>query len=312
MMKIMKKTHKILILIPYFGHWPEWFPLFFETIKANSKIDFHFFTDCKTENINAKNVSYDKISFEDYVRFAQKSIPTPINIPNPYKICDLRPLFGLIHENIIKDYDYYGWMDIDIILGDILSFYTIDILNSYNVYSTHSDRISGHFALFKNNRKNKYIFQKIYKWKEALNNPNFVGIDEHGITNAYTEIMFDKIRDKFKIDLANPVSRWYKKFKARKMYLVEQYTTPFLPKPWLDGSINSEQPSIWTYRNGVIRNNRDDRNFMYLHFMNYKSSKWRHDGTKAPWEDKVSIYHIQPQDISAGIQIDLKGINRII
>jgi hypothetical protein len=308
----MRPMPKIILLIPYFGKWPEWFHLFFETMKANSAVNFHFFTDCETEFFSASNVHFEKMSFDDYVKHAQEQIPTPINIQNPYKICDLRPLFGKIHSSAIKGYDFFGWMDIDLLLGDLLAFCTPDILNSYDVFSTHSDRISGHFALFRNNAKNKKIYKRIYQWEEALNNPEFVGIDEYGITNAYTEIFVDKVRDKYKIDLSNPLSNWFKRQKAKKMYMREQYTTPFLPKSWLDGTLNSDQPSNWTYIDGEISNDRDDRNFMYLHFMNFKNSQWRHDGTKAPWEDKGKICFAQAHDLKAGIRIDLNGIHPLV
>tara|TARA_R110000737_G_C14622045_1_gene493504 strand:- start:2103 stop:3026 length:924 start_codon:yes stop_codon:yes gene_type:complete len=304
--------NKIILLIPYFGKWPEWFHLFFETMRRNEKIDFHFFTDCETQSYSASNVHFEMMNFDEYVKHAQGQISSPINIQNPYKICDLRPLFGKIHSRTVEGYDFFGWMDIDLLLGDISAFLTPEILNSYDVFSTHADRISGHFALFRNNLKNKEVYKRIYQWEEALNNPEFVGIDEYGITNAYTQTFLDKIRDKFKIDLSNSLSNWYKRQKAKKMHMVEQYTTPFLPKPWLDGSVNSEQPSNWTYIDGEITNNRDDRNFMYLHFMNFKNSQWRHDGTKAPWEGKDKICSAQAKDLKTGVRIDLSGIHPLI
>ena len=94
------------------------------------------------------------------------------------------------------------------------------------------------------------------------------------------------------------------------MYLVEQYTTPFTPIPWTDGSINSSQPDIWYYRNGEIANSRDgDRRFIYLHFMNFKSSLWRHDGTKAPWEGLKQISCASVSDMFGnGMIINRSGI----
>jgi len=292
----MKNINNIILLIPYFGKFPEWYPLFFESLKRNPKLDFVFFTDCETDSFSAPNVYFKKMSFGTYVENAQAIIPSPINIQNAYKICDLRPLFGLIHAKEIENYAYYGWMDIDLLLGDVLSFYTPEILENHTVFSTHTDRISGHFALFANNEENRTKFKKIYHWEKALNNPKFVGIDELGISRAYTDTLFDKIKDKYKIDLKNPISRWFKRKKISKMYMVEQFTTPFLPKPWTDGSLNDDQPSNWIYQDGTIRNDRDDRKFMYLHFMNFKSSKWRHDDIAAPWEEKSQVCYADAED----------------
>lgn len=37
---------RIVILIPYFGRWPDWFPLYLESCRANPSVDSIFFTDC--------------------------------------------------------------------------------------------------------------------------------------------------------------------------------------------------------------------------------------------------------------------------
>jgi uncharacterized protein YfaT (DUF1175 family) len=233
-----------------------------------------------------------------------------LNVPNPYKICDLRPFFGIIHEENIKGYDFFGWTDVDILFGDIRRFYTDDIIEKHEVLSSHHVRLAGHFALLRNSKKYKQIGYKIYKWKNALQNPEFVGIDEHGMTNALTMTIFDKIAEKFGFSKNNVVLNWFRKLKTRKFYFVEQYTTPFTLIPWIDGTVNSYQPNEWFYNQGSITNSRDgDRKFMYLHFMNFKSSKWRHDGTNAPWDVKENTYLISSEDFKKRITISTKGIH---
>lgn len=305
----MNKKFSIIILIPYFGKWPEWIDLFFETVKRNDSIDFLIYTDCPVEDFQFPNVTFKSCSFEAYVKKANQYLDFDFNPPNAYKLCDLRPLFGLIHKEDFKSYDFYGWCDIDLFFGDIRSFYTDDLLNQYDVFSTHADRISGHFALFRNNARNRNMYQKIYRWKEALQKPKFVGIDEHGITNAYQMTVFDKANEKFSWQLDNSITRFFSRQRTKMLYMKEQYTTPFLPKPWLDGTLNSAQPSTWHYTDGKITNSRDnDRSFLYLHFMNFKSSQWRHDGTKAPWEGKERICFASVEDMKTGIVINEKGI----
>jgi hypothetical protein len=300
---------KIILLIPYFGKFPEWSDLFFETLKANATIDFYFFTDCEIEKYQSENIKYQKISFEDYIALVNKKGHVKFKPQNAYKICDLRPLFGYIHEDIFKDYDFYGWTDMDILFGDIRTFYTDEILSTYDVLSTHSIRLSGHLSLFKNNLKNRMMFRKIYKWEEALLKNEFVGIDEHGLTNAYLLTFFDKLNQKFKLNIENVLSRYFAKLKRKKIFFKEQYTTPFTQIPWIDGSLNSNQPDTWYYINGEVTNNRDgSRTFIYLHFMNFKNSLWRHDGTKAPWEGLSKIYFVDNSDFENGIVINSKGI----
>ncbi|MFK7785502.1 MAG: hypothetical protein AB8B56_10315, partial [Crocinitomicaceae bacterium] len=80
----------------------------------------------------------------------------------------------------------------------------------------------------------------------------------------------------------------------------------FTPLPWLDGSVNSDQPDEWYYSQGEVSNNRDQgRKFMYLHFMNFKSNLWRKDGSTAPWEGLKSVYHVE--NLEKEIIIDKTG-----
>jgi hypothetical protein len=299
----------IIVFIPYFGKWPEWIDLFFHSVKRNETIDFLIYTDCETKKFDFPNVRFRKIDLPTYIAEVNDKLNIGFNPPNAYKVCDLRPLFGHIHEKEFAGYDFYGWCDVDLIFGNIRKFYSDEVLKKYDVLSTHSDRISGHFALFRNNRKNRHVYQSIYKWREALDEPRFKGIDENGISRAYTETIFDKINDKFKLKISNNLTRWLKKQRLRKLYFKEQYTTPFIPKPWLDGSLNSDQPVTWFYEHGNLYNTRDgERSFIYLHFMNFKSSQWRHDGTKAPWEGMEKIYFLDDDNLNDYITISEKGI----
>ena len=200
----------------------------------------------------------------------------------------------------------------DILFGDIRSFYTDEILAKHNVLSTHAHTISGHMALFRNNKKNREMYKKIYNWKEALLNPEFVGIDEHGITNAYLYTFWDKVKFRFGFKIPAKINSLLIKMRKKKMYMVEQFTTPFLPRPWLDGTTNSNQPSTWYYKDGEITNSRDgDRKFIYLHLMNFKSSTWRHDGTPAPWTGLDDFVQATPEDMAKGIKIDENGISKL-
>ncbi len=306
------RNPKIILLIPYFGKFPEWAPLFFETVRRNDSIDFKFYTDCDTSSYkHISNLSFQKMSFEDYISLARNTTNIDFSPANAYKICDLRPLFPVVHNQDIKAYDFYGWTDMDILFGDIRSFYTADLLHRYDVLSTHSVRVSGHLALFRNTKTNRELYKNIYNWRRHVAHPYFVGIDEHGVTNALTMTFFDKLNEKMNWSIDNFFTRWLKKWKTKRLYLVEQFTTPFIVEPWLDGSINSQQPNEWYYRDGVITNARDgSRNFIYLHFMNFKSSTYRHDGTKAPWEGQSSICSATVEDMLEGITINDQGIHK--
>jgi len=60
-------NHSIAVVIPYFGQWDEWAPLFFETVRRNATIQFLAFTDCDMAGLGAPNLCVSPMSFAEYV-----------------------------------------------------------------------------------------------------------------------------------------------------------------------------------------------------------------------------------------------------
>jgi hypothetical protein len=42
-----------------------------------------------------------------------------LNLSNPYKLCDYKPLYARIFSELVAPYDYWGWGDLDVLYGDI-------------------------------------------------------------------------------------------------------------------------------------------------------------------------------------------------
>jgi len=293
----------IAIICFYFGKFPEWFDLYFESLRRNPTIDFIFYTDCDFEEYTSENVFFNKISYEEYVQLIIKNTGVHFTPANSYKLCDFRPLLATIHFEAIKGYDFYGYADLDLIFGDIRSFYTPEILDTYDVISTHEITLSDHCILFRNTELNRNMYQKIGGWKEKLEASYCVGIGEENLFNAYSKYIKEQ-NGRWK-----GIYKYLNRFFGLKIYLKEQYTTPFTPIPWTDGTVYGQQPDIWYYKNGRITNDRDgERNFIYLHFMNFKSSKYRHDGSTAPWENELAICFAKVEDMKNGIVINSQGI----
>jgi hypothetical protein len=289
---IKKSKFSIVLVIPYFGKWPEWIDIFFDSCTRNTTIDFIFYTDCEIKSGFSKNLKFISTSFLDYCDFVSNKLNIQFTPPSAYKICDLKPFYGFLHEDILKDYNFYGFGDLDLFFGNIRSFYTDDILNKYDVISTHDDRIAGHLTLFRNNEENRTKVFKVKKWSQMLQNTKMMTVTENHLTRVYFpifkfNILVKKIlrriigREKV-IYLNNEINKLYKKTMLhhnRKLYFKEQYTTPLTYIYWIDGSLHDEQPAEWYYHNGEVTNNRDlGKKFIYIHLMNFKSGKYRKDG----------------------------------
>jgi hypothetical protein len=151
---------KILLIIPYFGKWPDWYEYFIQSCGENSSISWLLYSDCKELEHYPANVNYVHGTISDFNQLASKKLNLNINIQNPYKICDLRPAFGKIFEDFLDYSDFWGYSDLDLIYGNIENFLTDQILQSFDIISSREEYLPGHFTLFRNMEKINRLYQK--------------------------------------------------------------------------------------------------------------------------------------------------------
>ena len=75
-------NQELIILILYFGKWPEWINLFIESCKWNPEVRWLFYTDCGAAENKAENVGYVHLSFDDYKALARERLGSQIR-PSP-------------------------------------------------------------------------------------------------------------------------------------------------------------------------------------------------------------------------------------
>ncbi len=160
--------NKIAIIIPYFGKYPEWIDVFFYSCGMNKTIDFYFFTDCEVPENYENNMYFHSFSFADYCKMVSEKLHVYFQPKSAYKLCDLKVFYGKIHEDILMDYDFWGFGDIDVVWGDIQKFYTDELLTKYDVFSTHADRLSGHLSMFRNMEYYRNLCFRIKDWQLKL------------------------------------------------------------------------------------------------------------------------------------------------
>lgn len=138
----------ICLIIPYFGKLPAWMPLFVKSCLSNPTVDFLIITDDYTfSDPDAQNIKVVRMAFSQMQELLKSKLGKNARLPRPYKLCDYRPCFGVIFDQYLSSYEYWGHCDIDTILGDIRG--TVDKLDykKYDRLFTH-----GHFVLYKNVR----------------------------------------------------------------------------------------------------------------------------------------------------------------
>src|SRR5687767_2162652 len=114
--------YKIAVLICYMGDLPWYFKYFLHSCEYNFSIDFFIFNDTDYKDKHPANVFFFKTSLPEITEKASKEIGYEVNIETPYKICEYKPVYGLIFADYIKEYDFWAQSDIDVIYGNIRAF----------------------------------------------------------------------------------------------------------------------------------------------------------------------------------------------
>jgi len=186
----MKNQKKIAILITYYGSFPWYITYFFHSCKYNPSIDFFIITDIKKPPYLSDNIKFINISLHQISEIAKSKLGFSVNIKSPYKLCDFKPAYGFLFNDIIKKYDFWGHGDLDVIYGNIRNFMTDEILSTYDVITITADYISGAFTLFKNSKKSNELFMHSKDYKKVFKDSKHFCFDE---TNGIFLPFFDGV-----------------------------------------------------------------------------------------------------------------------
>lgn len=298
---MQNQLKKIIFLMPYFGRWPEWFEFYLESCRWNPTIDWLFFTDCPVPENAPANVGFIHLSFQDYQQLVSDRLGISLKTDSTYAICNLRPAFGLIHQEYLKGYDYFGFGDIDVIYGNLRAFYTDPVL-CHNTLSTHRDRVSGHLFLIRNDEQWVNAFRKIPHWQHLMSQPINVPMDE----GYFTKLLRGRRR------LPEPLRRLWgvvDPYKRNHLFQ-ERFSTVLSDRPWADGTYN--YPEKWFWHQGRLTVETGEE-LMYLHFMNWKSSQYlrKRYGERAAWESLPRLVDPSLTNLSQGFCISAQGFTPI-
>jgi hypothetical protein len=245
------------------------------------------------------------MKWEDYIGFVRRKLNIDFKPSSPYKVNDLKPAFGYLYNDKIKDFDFYGYGDIDVIYGNLRKFFSDDVLQ-HNVISSHSWCISGHFALFKNEEVLRNAFRRVRNWKLFLENAEPQRFDEDIFSAVFRYPAWLPYWLRVSYDWL-----WSKSKPLRtKQYFREQFSTPLTPSKWRDGSFH--HPDAWFWKNGSLTNSKDGAvEFLYLHFMNYTSARYMNPiyGDKPIWQSISPLVHFDTVNSLNGIRIDKYGFH---
>ncbi len=157
--------NRFAIVLPYFGKFKPSVSLFLESCNRNDDVDFLFFTDCEIPDgiVIKKHVFWYRTTLKEIRELAEEKLQEKVALERAYKLCDLRAFYGLIFQDYLRGYEYWGYGDMDVVYGRITR--NLDMI-PYSDY----DKISwtGHLSLIRNTEKcNSIAFSEVADTKDA-------------------------------------------------------------------------------------------------------------------------------------------------
>lgn len=245
--------NKIAFIVPYFGKFPSNFQLWLNSCAWNPSFEWLIFTDDKREYSYPKNVKVTYLEFSQLVFLIQNHFDFTIDLPTPYKLCDFRPAYGEIFADCLKDYDFWGYCDIDLVWGDLKKW-----INDITLAGI--DRVSewGHCCLFRNEKK----INSLYK-NDIVGRVNY-----KAVFSSACNYLFDEEGGGQQIFKDNEVSTLqiplFDVAANVKRFTPTCASTVFVPKDCFDIVVKVDKGKVLLC--GLTKGEYIEREFAYAHF----------------------------------------------
>lgn len=157
---------RIKLLTPWIGDLPDWLPLFRERMSQNTLVDHEVIALHTPTALSA---------------VAELVSGVPCRKATPYATCDYRPLFGKMFVDKIRDYQWWGWCDLDICVGDLDGLLE-PMLDCYDIISGDPKVVAGPFTILRNTQETRTLYERSH-YALVLADPAYRNYDESGFND---------------------------------------------------------------------------------------------------------------------------------
>jgi len=165
----------------FFDRWPRWANLFLDSCRYNPTVDFFLLTSCSPPRPRLpSNVKVVELDLPQFQALASERLGIAVNFAQPFKVIDFKPALGEIFESDVKDYDFWGYCDVDLVFGDIRTFLSDELLMEYDIVCTRVEFITGHFTLFRNVEELRRLYARSRDYQKVFGSAEIFNFDECG------------------------------------------------------------------------------------------------------------------------------------
>lgn len=166
-----------LLLLPYFGTFGPWFPLFLHSVANQHTLDVLLLSDSEPPELPA-NVRRIEMTLDELRELANTKLATAVRLHRLRNICDLKPAYGLIFGEFTHGYEYWAFGDEDVLYGDVDGILGPHLDGTTDLVIPGTDGKSGHLTLLRNHPRANELAMSDPTYTEVLASREHWAYDE--------------------------------------------------------------------------------------------------------------------------------------
>ncbi len=175
-------------IVVWLGPFPIWLDFFVESASRNSgTFDWLIMTDQQVPKSTPSNMFFFPMDLAGINTLIRDRLHYPVTLKVPYKLCDLKPFYGLLFSRHLQHYSHWGHADLDIVWGNLEHYFTPALRKGYDIVTAASTRISGYCTVYKNTPRITTLCMQIPKAEQALQEQDYAYLDEWRLPQLLAE-----------------------------------------------------------------------------------------------------------------------------
>lgn len=116
------------------------------------------------------------LDVEQVNQFVTERLGVPCRKQDGYALSDIRPMLADLFPDIVAGYEWWGWVELDVVLGDLDNLLP-PLLDRHDAISAFPRTVSGPMMLFRNVAACNKLF-KHGNWRTVLAEPSYCNFEE--------------------------------------------------------------------------------------------------------------------------------------
>jgi hypothetical protein len=166
----MKKCFIIL----QFGSPHKWTQQYIDHVQHLEKYGWYWKIFTPNDFQSKGNVEIVKMDINGFNKTVEEKLGvnpklfiTPLDVPS-YHVTDFLITLGAVFEDYLKEFDFWGVIGLDCVVGRLDHFLPDSKLDQFDVWSDDLHAINGNFCLWRNKKEITDLFKRLPQWETML------------------------------------------------------------------------------------------------------------------------------------------------